>query len=99
LPGREPFAPEATDAPQAPDEDVRPESAHTSVSVAFGFLLYVNANSTEFVVSVAPSAGDGETNVIGGPVAAAANAETMPTRATAATATTIALRTSRAIGS
>jgi hypothetical protein len=47
LPGREPFAPEATDAPQAPDEDVRPESAHTSVSVAFGFLLYVNANSTE----------------------------------------------------
>ena len=50
-----------------PDEDVRPESVHTSVSVAFGFLLYVNANSTEFVVSVAPSAGDGETNVIGGP--------------------------------
>jgi hypothetical protein len=32
-----------------------------SVCVALGVLLYLNANETAFVVSVAPSAGDGGT--------------------------------------
>ena len=58
--------PDATGASHAADEDVGPERAQTSVRVCLGVLLYVNANCTEFVVSVAPSLGDGLINVIVG---------------------------------
>jgi hypothetical protein len=66
---------------------------HTSVRVAFGVRLYVNANETESLVSVAPSAGDGDTNAIVGRDAAEANAATTPTTAAAATVATSPLRT------
>jgi hypothetical protein len=47
-----------------PDLGVGPESEHVSDLVAFGFLAYVNLNETALLASVAPSAGDGDTNVI-----------------------------------
>ena len=87
LPDRDPFAPKATGGSHAPEAEVGPERVQVSVRVAFGFLLYVNANVTELVVSVAPSAGDGETNVtVGRPDQASAG--TMPTIATTAPTTT-----------
>jgi len=52
----------------------------------------VNLNATESLVSVAPSAGDGATNVIAGLGAAEADAETRPTATAAATASSSGLQ-------
>jgi hypothetical protein len=87
--------PDAAGASHGPDEEVGPESAQTSDCVCFGARLYVSANDTELVVSVAPSLGDGLTNVIAGrllELAAEASAAPKPTSATATTVTSKIVR-------
>jgi hypothetical protein len=79
-PDCDPLSPKAVGGSHPPDDEVGPASAQTSDTVAFGILLYVNATLTAFVVSVAPSAGDGGTNVIAGDAAQATVTATRATR-------------------